>query len=90
MQGSQAQQNTALQEVQKLQQQAALHLRGLQILIDNSSAQAAVDAEDGSCVVLQFAGLDVRQEISTLQDHLLSSLLIPAAHSALRYCQDAT
>lgn len=93
MQGSQAEQNTALQEVNCLQQQAALHLRGLRTLIEVSGAAAAAadsaeggkTATHGSDAVHQFSGLDVREQISILEEHLLQSLLLPAAHAALRY-----
>jgi hypothetical protein len=88
MQGSEAEQNPALQEVKKLQQQAALHLQGLKLLIDKSGAAVAACAGSAGLdadTAQQFSGLDVQGEIKILEEHLYSSLLLPAADAAVRY-----
>jgi hypothetical protein len=77
-------QTPALQEVNKLQQQAALHLQGLQSLIDKSCAVGACITGNDSDTAQQFSGLDVQREIKILLEHLYSSLLLPAADAALR------
>lgn len=90
MQSSQSEQTVALQEVNALQQQAALHLQGLRALIDGSGAAPAEATEGGSTAPQdadaqrRFSGCAVREQIVILEEHLLQSLLVPAADAALR------